>query len=114
LETELEDVRAALDGALARRDFVAGAELQAAVGDAWAWAWNQWIVREGLARGEALLSALGDADVHLLGDLASIVAVQAAEALLFITKALETAALAVDAARSAGDSETIVATLSVI
>jgi hypothetical protein len=34
-----------LDGALARRDFVAGAELQAAVGDAWAW--NQWIVREG-------------------------------------------------------------------
>ncbi len=108
LSSELEDIRAALDGALVRREIEAGAELLATCGSFW----NRiGLQREGLARSEAFLAVLDRADTRLLADLAFAVS-RVATTLLLMDRAYETAALALGAARAAGDRDTLALTMT--
>jgi predicted ATPase/class 3 adenylate cyclase len=69
--TELDDLRSALDGALARRDLHAGAELLAAIGRFWM---VLGLNREGISRIEAFIEALPRSESILLATLSGALA----------------------------------------
>ncbi len=103
LAWELEDVRFALDGALARSDIIAGAALLAEVGGSWS---NLGLDAEGMARCERYIAALpaGESQLlaRLLGDLAFLLNECGQK-----IRALEVATEAVAHARRNGDPQTL-------
>jgi predicted ATPase/class 3 adenylate cyclase len=105
--TELDDVRFALDGALARSDLVAGAELLAALG----LAWRNGFDREGVARLEAYIAALHAGDAILLARLSTTLAGLLLAQGKYV-RALEVASEARAYARTSGDSGVLVSALS--
>ncbi|MBD5656838.1 MAG: hypothetical protein IAI50_16905, partial [Candidatus Eremiobacteraeota bacterium] len=99
LETELGNVRAALDAALEGFDTIAGAEMLAAID----YAWNDiGMEREGRMRTEAFLERLGDDDSPVVARL-SVVLARSAGSFRQGSRAVELARLAVERARSVGD-----------
>ncbi|MBD5653710.1 MAG: hypothetical protein IAI50_00840, partial [Candidatus Eremiobacteraeota bacterium] len=100
LATELGNVRAALDAALAGLDRVAGAETLAAIDHVWN---DIGLEREGRMRTEAFLDRLGDDDAHVVARL-SVVLARSAGSFRQGSQAVEFARLAVERARSAGDA----------
>ena len=71
LASELDDVRAGLDAALAGGDAIAGAALLAAIGRGWE---GIGLRREGLTRNEAFLAALPKSETLLLARLSAVLA----------------------------------------
>jgi predicted ATPase/class 3 adenylate cyclase len=109
LAAELEDVRLALDGALARAAHVEGGELLAHVGQYWT---TLSLEGEGIARTEAYLAALPAEELGLRARIS--------HALSFLLsdsgkkmRALEVATEAVALARESGDAGTLGLTLRV-
>jgi predicted ATPase len=103
LHTELEDVRFALDGALARSEVIDGGELLADIGASWQFI---GLEAEGMARDESYLAAL-PADQSQLRARLSI-------ALSFLlrqsghnARAFELATQAVEQARASGDASSV-------
>ncbi len=103
LRTELEDVRAALDGALARADAAGGAELLADVGYAWR---ALGLDPEGIARCEAHLAALDSSDARLRARLLGLLSFLRAGAGQK-ARAFELATEAVCNARASGDASAL-------
>jgi predicted ATPase/class 3 adenylate cyclase len=105
--TEREDIRVALDGALARRDIIAGAELLAAIERIWSFV---ALDNEGITRIDAFVAALGKSDVGLratlLGIAASILIESGRHA-----RGREVAIEAVRVARACDDGPTLAAAL---
>jgi predicted ATPase/class 3 adenylate cyclase len=97
--TELEDTRAALDWALARGDVREGAELLAAVGDAWT---SVGLDSEGIARIEAYLAALPETESLLLARLATTLP-RLLDYALLRDRGVDVAMRAVAHARESGD-----------
>ena len=99
---ELDDLRFALDGTLARPDVVAGAELLAALN----LVWMMGLYAEGIARNEAVLAALPADETLLRAKLATTLL-----ALLLIQgrqgRALGVAMQACTYARTSGDNATL-------
>jgi predicted ATPase/class 3 adenylate cyclase len=102
MQDEQEDVRSALDGALARADVIAGAELLAAVDRTWV---AIGLPAQGASLCERYLVAL-PADSRLSARVASHLAFLLG-ALGRIRRALEVAVLAVAHARACGDHATL-------
>jgi predicted ATPase/class 3 adenylate cyclase len=100
---ELEDVRFALDGALARSDIIAGGTLLAEIGGSWS---NLGLDAEGMTRCQRYIASLPAGEAQLLARLSG--------ALAFILnqcgqkiRALDVATEAVAHARDDGDPQTI-------
>jgi len=109
LKTDLEDVRAALDGALTRSDFIEGGELLAAVGGpSWRYAGRE---AEGIARYERYLAAVPPDKSRLLARL-SIALSYLFGASGRMVRALETATEAVAFGRESGDPSTLASALT--
>jgi predicted ATPase/class 3 adenylate cyclase len=106
-ETELDDVRAALDWAGSRPDPSPGAELLAATRRAWGYA---GLRAEGLARGEAFLARLGGGDPRLVARVSNAVSYLAANTGRD-ARAFEAAVLAVGCARACDDPATLASAL---
>jgi predicted ATPase len=104
LAEELGDVRSALDGALARSEVVAGAELLAALQRAWR---IIGLDREGIERNEAYLALLPDDRTLLAAKLSCAVALLLVDRGMF-ARGLEFATNACAFARASGDAETLV------
>ncbi len=104
---ELEDIRVALDGALARPDVVAGAELLAALARVWVARFG----REGLARHEAVIAALPETESRLHARLSATLAsflVEAGDA----RRGVAVGAKACAFARSCGDDPALASALN--
>ena len=106
--TELEDVRIALDGALARLDVLTGAKLLSALGSAWD---VFGLLAEGIVRNEAFLDALPEHESLLLARL-SIALADLLNQTGRKERAREVASRSVGLARASGDSPTLAAALS--
>ncbi len=104
LARELGDVRSALDGALARSEIVAGAELLAALQRAWR---IIGLDREGIERNEAFLAVLPDDRILLAAKLSCALALLLVDRGMF-ARGLEFATRACAYARASGDVETLV------
>jgi predicted ATPase/class 3 adenylate cyclase len=100
---ELEDVRFALDGALARSDTIAGGALLAEIGASW---WNLGLDAEGMTRCERYIAALPAGESRLLARLSGALAVILIQCGQKI-RALDVATEAVANARDDGDPQTI-------
>jgi len=100
---ELEDVRFALDGALARSDIIAGGALLAEIGGNWS---NLGLDAEGMTRCERYLAALPAAESQLLARLSGALAYLLNESGQKV-RALEAATEALAHARDNGDPRTI-------
>ncbi len=100
VQTELEDVRSALDGAPERSDTVAGGELLSNVDVAWA---ALGLYAEGIARIERYLTALPGDESQLLAQLSAALSFLMAEAGQKM-RAVEAARVAVERARASGDA----------
>jgi predicted ATPase/class 3 adenylate cyclase len=100
---ELEDVRFALDGALARSDIVAGSALLAEIGGSWS---NLGLDAEGITRCERYIASLPAGESRLLARLSGAFAFLLNECGQKI-RAFEIAMEAVAHARNDGDSQTI-------
>ena len=100
--TELDDLRFALDDALARPDVVAGAELLAAL----AHAWLNGHYQEGIARNEAVLAALPADETLLRAKLATTLSTVLADKGMN-GRALEAATQACTYARTSGENATL-------
>ncbi len=106
LQTELEDVRFALDGASTRAELIDGGELLANIGGSWQ---TIGLEAEGMARCEAYLAALLDQlelRARLLNALASYLIQSGQKA-----RALEVATQAVECARASADASLLAAAL---
>jgi predicted ATPase/class 3 adenylate cyclase len=104
--TELEGVRFALADALARSDYVIGAELLASVE-------RSWIIglgSEGIAQNEAFINALPGNQVLLLAKLSGTLAGLLCDDGMF-RRSREVASKARDYARASGDGNTLAFTL---
>ena len=99
---ELDDLRFALDGTLARPDVVAGAELLAAL----AHAWLNGHYQEGIARNEAVLAALPADETLLRAKLATTLSTVLADKGMN-GRALEAATQACTYARTSGENATL-------
>jgi predicted ATPase/DNA-binding XRE family transcriptional regulator len=100
LQTELEDVRCALDWALTRTDIVDGSELLANIRASWQ---VIGLEAEGIARRQACLAALPADQLRLHARLSTELSYALAES-GHKARALEVATQAVDHARASGDS----------
>ncbi len=100
---ELEDARAALDGALMRGDVRDGAALLAAIGDAWT---SVGLDAEGIARIEGYLAALPETESLLLARLSTTLP-RLLDYALLRDRGLEVAIRAVAHARESGDGATL-------
>jgi predicted ATPase/class 3 adenylate cyclase len=109
LAAELEDVRFALDGALARADDVDGGELLAHIGQYWT---TLGLEDEGIARAEAYLAALPAEDSGLRARITHALSFLLSESGKKM-RALEVATDAVALARASGDAATLGLTLRV-
>ncbi len=107
LQTELEDVRSALDAALTRSQFVDGAELLANI-------YTIWIAigleAEGLARCEAYLAALPADQLRLRARLSSVLAFLLSDC-GHRARAFELATQAVELAQASGDASLLATAL---
>ena len=107
LQSELDDVRSALEGALMRSQVIDGAELLARIARFWG---GIGLETEGATRCEAYLAALPDEEVRLRAPLSS-----ALSDLLFESGnkvgAFERATQSVEYARASGDASSLAATL---
>jgi tetratricopeptide (TPR) repeat protein len=109
LQTELEDVRAALDGALARSDVTEGGKLLADIAASWR---AIGIDPEGIARCERYLAALPAGESRLLARLSTPLSLSLGESGRKV-RALEVATEAVGHARASGDLATLAQALRV-
>jgi predicted ATPase/class 3 adenylate cyclase len=109
LAAELEDVRLALDGALARADDVEGGELLAHIGQYWT---TLGLEGEGIARAEAYLAALPAEGLGLRARITHALSFLLSESGKKM-RALEVATDAVALARASGDAATLALTLRV-
>jgi predicted ATPase/class 3 adenylate cyclase len=103
LATELDNVRAALDGALPNPDVFAGGWLLAEIGMAWE---PLGLRNEGITRNEAFVTALPEREPRLLARLSTTLADMLAHANRS-ERALELATRAVADARTSGDGATL-------
>ena len=99
LETELADIRAALDHALTGPDARIGAEMLTEIGIGWA---NAGLESEGLSRAEAFLAAVSQAEPRLLARLWLMVGRLAIHALR-TARGFDAVSQAVARARLSGD-----------
>jgi predicted ATPase/class 3 adenylate cyclase len=107
LQTELEDVRSALDGALARSEVIVGSELLAKTG------WPAvGLDTEGVARCEAYLAALPTDQSQLRARLSAMLS-GLLEGSSQNVRAFELATQAVEHARASGDAALLARVLSV-
>jgi predicted ATPase/class 3 adenylate cyclase len=100
LQTELDDVRAALDGALARSEVIDGGELLANIGAIWQ---AIGLDAEGLARCEAYLAALPAGQSRLRARLSTALSRLLSDEL----RAFELVTQAVEDARASGDDSSL-------
>ncbi len=108
LQTELEDVRAALDGALLRSDIIVGAELLAGIDRTWQ---NIGLDTEGMARCEAYLTALPSQQPQLCARLSTMLAHSLRQSGRTVL-GFERATQAVEHARACGDAASLVGALA--
>ena len=101
--TELEDVRFALDHALAHPDAVAGAGLLAAIERGWM---PLGLMREGVVRNEAFIAALPAGEVLLLAKLSATLGSLLLDQRI-VARALEVTTKACEYARTSGDGPTL-------
>lgn len=103
LATELDNVRAALDGALTKPDIFAGGSLLAEIGMAWE---PLGLRNEGIARSEAFLAAIPEQESLLLARLSTSLADMLKHASRS-ERALEVSTQAVAYARASSDGPTL-------
>ena len=103
LQAELEDVRAALDDALARSEIIDGGELLANIAASWR---AIGLDAEGMARSEAYLAALPADQSRLRARLSSALAHLLTDSGHKV-RALELATQAVEQARASGDASSL-------
>jgi predicted ATPase/class 3 adenylate cyclase len=101
LRTELEDIRFALDGALARSRPIDGGELLADIGALWQ---PVGLEAEGMARCEMFLAALPAGEARLRARLSTALSILFTESGQKV-RGLELAAEAIEYARASGDAE---------
>ncbi|MGA8533724.1 MAG: adenylate/guanylate cyclase domain-containing protein [Candidatus Tumulicola sp.] len=103
LQTELDDVRAALDGALTRSNAIGGGELLANIYGSWQ---AIGLDAEGMARCEAYLAALPADQSRLRARLSTALAGMLSQS-LHTLRAFELAKQAVEHARASGDDSSL-------
>ena len=108
LQTELEDVRSALDGALAHSRLVDGGELLVNVDRSWR---AIGVEGEGLARCEAYLAALPDEQTRLRAGLSTVLSYLLGDS-GHMMRAFELAMRAVELAQSGDDAPTLARALA--
>ena len=108
LQTELEDVRSALDGALVRSDTTEGGELLASIGTSWR---AVGVEAEGIVRCERYLAALPRDESQILSRLSSALSYLLSSCGRTV-RAVEVATAAVTFARESGDPSTLVRALT--
>ncbi|HLY02154.1 MAG TPA: adenylate/guanylate cyclase domain-containing protein [Candidatus Cybelea sp.] len=108
LQTELEDVRAALDGALARSEVMDGGELLASIDTSWQ---AVGLDAEGMARCEAYLAALPADQSRLRARLSTALSGLFSQSLHQL-RAFELATQAVEHARASGDDSSLALALN--
>jgi predicted ATPase/class 3 adenylate cyclase len=108
LQTELDDVRSALDGALSRAELIEGGELVAATGTAWNYL---GLEPEGIARCERYMAAIPSHESGLLAKIAT-----GLSELLFDSgrrvRAMEISSRAITFGRESGDRATLARALT--
>ncbi len=108
LQTELEDVRSALDGALSRSQFIEGGELVTATGTAWDYL---RLEAEGIARCERYLAAIPSDESRLLARISTSLSVMLFDCGRRI-RAMEVATQAIAFGRESGDPSTLARALA--
>jgi len=108
VQTELEDVRSALDVALAQSDATEGGEILASIGRSWR---AVGLEAEAAARCEQYLEALPTDNSQLLARLASALSYHLSNCGRTV-RAIEVATVAVTFARESGDPSTLAQTLT--
>jgi len=103
LQTELEDVRSALDGALTRSAVIDGGELLANIYTSWS---TIGLDAEGMARCKASLAALPASESRLRARLSTALSVMLVDS-GHMVRAFELATPAVEQARASGDDSSL-------
>jgi predicted ATPase/class 3 adenylate cyclase len=103
LHVDLEDVRSALDGALARSEVIDGGELLANID----WSWRAiGLEGEGMERCEAYLAALPESESRLRARLSTVLSVLLTDSGQRV-RGLELAMEAIEQARASGDTSSL-------